>query len=108
MSVKICNNFARTVEEILAEYLPLLRICTPSSSLPHEFEVCVLSWSNLQKKIFDLALRRREFLCCSDVKGGYFIVFKIFCALIFAEYLFKYVVLHYYIFLHKQVKISAH
>jgi len=50
MSVKFCSYFPRTAEENLAEYLQLLRISTPSSSLPYEFEVCVLSWSNLLKK----------------------------------------------------------
>jgi len=78
MSVKFCNTFPRTAEENLAEYLQLLRISAPSSSLPSGFEICVLSWSNLQKKIFDLGLRRQEYICCSDVKGGDFILFKIF------------------------------
>jgi hypothetical protein len=77
MSVKFCSTFPGTAEEILAKCLRLLRISTPSSSLPHELEVCVLSWSNLQKKIFDLSLQRREYFCSYNVKGGDFILFKI-------------------------------
>ena len=70
--MKFCSTFPRTAEENLAEYLQLLRISTPSSRSPNESEICVLSWSNLQKKIFYLGLQRREYICCSYVKGGRF------------------------------------
>ena len=81
MSVKFCNKFPRQTEENLAKCLQLFCISTPSSSLRHEFEVCVLSWSNLQKKISDLGLETRISLLPRCYRIRFYPFQDFFCAL---------------------------